>query len=143
MRRRTLVLPIAAILLASACGSDTTEPADPPSPTVAATSTSPTPDPEPEPEPTSAPPPPAPAPATVSIAEFDFAPDPIEVAVGGSITWTNEDSTAHTASVAGGGPDTGAIRGGESATLSFDQPGTFDYVCQFHPGSMTGTIVVR
>ena len=79
----------------------------------------------------------------MTIADFDYAPDPVEVAVGGTVTWTNQDSTAHTATVDGGGPNTGPIKGGAAATLTFDTPGTFTYVCQFHPGSMTGTVVVR
>lgn len=81
--------------------------------------------------------------AAVTIAGFAFGPDPIEVSAGTTITWTNEDSTSHTASVLDGGPSTGSIAGGESATLTFDEAGTFDYQCDFHPGSMTGTIVVQ
>ncbi len=58
------------------------------------------------------------------------------------MTWANEDSTAHTATVSGG-PETGAIGGGASGSITFDAAGTYDYVCQFHPGSMSGTVVVR
>ncbi len=50
--------------------------------------------------------------------------------------------TAHTATV-DGGPNTSTISGGSSASLTFATPGTYDYVCQFHPGSMTGTVIVR
>lgn len=43
----------------------------------------------------------------VTIAGFAFEPGTIEVAVGTTVRWTNDD------------------------------------VCAFHPGSMTGTVVVR
>lgn len=107
-----------------------------PSPTTPRDTSAPAapPDPQPTPE--------APGQVTVTIADFAYAPDPIQVAVGGSVTWTNEDTTAHTATVSGGGPNTGAISRGASATLVFDRAGTYTYVCQFHPGSMTGTVTV-
>jgi plastocyanin len=76
----------------------------------------------------------------VDIPDFNFAPDTIEVAVGGEVTWTNSHSQAHTASSAGTF-DTGSIQPGESATVTFDTAGTFAYICSFHP-FMTGTVTV-
>ena len=37
--------------------------------------------------------------------------------------------------------DTGSIAAGASATVTFDEPGTFTYICSFHP-FMTGTVTV-
>ena len=152
MRTRTLILPVLALALA-ACGSDTADDgAAMPSPTTATASSAPEPD---APAETSAPETATPTEptgattdtpagaATVTIADFAFDPATIEVAVGDSITWTNDDSTAHTATVEGGGPDTGSLAGGASGTLTFDEPGTYTYRCAFHPGSMQGEVVVQ
>ena len=80
---------------------------------------------------------------SVEIKNFSFNPPEITVPVGGSVTWTNGDSTPHTAT----GLDrdvlqSGAIKPGESFTQTFDKAGTFDYFCEFHP-NMKGTIVVK
>jgi plastocyanin len=79
----------------------------------------------------------------VEIKDFAFNPAEITVPAGGSITWTNNDSTPHTAT----GLDrdalqSGAIAPGESFTQSFDTAGTFEYFCEFHP-NMKGSIVVE
>jgi plastocyanin len=78
--------------------------------------------------------------ATVGIADFAFAPAPVDVAVGGSVTWTNNDKQQHTATSAGNF-DAGAIQPGSSTTVTFDKAGSFTYICSFHP-FMTGTVVV-
>ena len=49
--------------------------------------------------------------------------------------------TAHTATAEEGAFDTGNIDPGASATVTFDAPGTYTYVCTDH-SSMTGVIVV-
>jgi plastocyanin len=54
--------------------------------------------------------------------------------------WTNDDSQPHTAT-ASGRFDAGSIAPGASATVAFPTPGTFTYICAFHP-FMTGTVTV-
>jgi plastocyanin len=76
----------------------------------------------------------------VTIAGFAFNPGTIKVHVGDTVTWTNNDSTNHTAT--GSGFDTGTISGGSSASVTFDTAGTFAYHCSIH-SSMTGTVVVE
>jgi plastocyanin len=78
----------------------------------------------------------------VEIKNFAFDPPEITVPVGGGVTWTNNDSTPHTAT----GLDrdalqSGAIAPGESFTQTFDTAGTVEYFCEFHP-NMKGTITV-
>ena len=77
---------------------------------------------------------------TVDIKDFKFVDADIKVAVGGTVTWTNSDSQQHTATAAGMF-DTGAIKPGESKTVTFDAAGAIAYACSFHP-FMTGTVTV-
>jgi plastocyanin len=80
---------------------------------------------------------------TVAIKDFAYAPADLTVAKGTTVEFPNEDSTPHTAtSKASGAFDTGTIKPGKSAELTFDEPGTFAYYCQFHP-FMKGTITVE
>ena len=79
----------------------------------------------------------------VEIKDFSFNPPEITVPAGGSVTWTNGDSTPHTAT----GLDrealqSGAIAPGETFTQTFATAGTFEYFCEFHP-NMKGSIVVE
>ena len=78
---------------------------------------------------------------TVSIEGFEFSPSSTTVQVGDSVTWSNADATAHTATAGDGSFDTESIGPGESSTITFDTAGTFAYVCSIHP-AMTGTVVV-
>ena len=78
--------------------------------------------------------------ATVEIADFAFGPAEVTIAVGGTVTWSNTDNQAHTAT-SSGNFDTGAIDAGTSASVTFDEAGTFTYICSFHP-FMTATVTV-
>jgi plastocyanin len=76
----------------------------------------------------------------VGIANFKFSAPSINVAVGGSVVWTNNDTQQHTAT-SSGNFDAGAIQPGSSSTVQFPTAGSFKYICSFHP-FMTGTVVV-
>ena len=62
-------------------------------------------------------------------------PDPVEVTVGDTITWTNEDGVPHTATQkpSGSGFQSGTIASGSTFSFTFDTAGTFEYFCEFHP----------
>lgn len=77
----------------------------------------------------------------VEIKNFAFGPGSLSVTAGTTVTWTNNDTVAHTVTATGGGFDSGTISPGETFTFTFADAGSFDYVCSFHP-NMTGTIVV-
>jgi plastocyanin len=77
---------------------------------------------------------------TVSIAGFAFSPGTVTVTEGDTVTWTNDDSTAHTAT--GDGFDTERLDPGQSATITFSTAGTFAYGCAIH-SQMRGTVVVE
>jgi plastocyanin len=80
--------------------------------------------------------------ADVRIEDYAFVPGNLEVAVGATVTWTNEDAAAHDATARGGGWETERLSRGESDTLTFSAAGEYDYYCTIHPG-MKARLVVR
>jgi plastocyanin len=79
----------------------------------------------------------------VVLENFAFTPPSLTVAAGTTVTFTNKDLTSHTATADDGTSfDTGLIGQNESATVTFDTPGTYTYHCTPHP-NMKGTIVVE
>ena len=71
-----------------------------------------------------------------------FSPNPVTVAVGGTVTWANNDSITHTATSDTGVWNSGGIGAGQSFSQTFSTAGTFPYHCTIHPG-MVGTITVQ
>jgi plastocyanin len=78
----------------------------------------------------------------VVIREFLYQPNPVEVESGTTVIWTNEDPTPHTVTATEGAFDSEFMARGDTFSLTFDIPGTFDYFCAFHP-RMRATIIVR
>jgi plastocyanin len=78
---------------------------------------------------------------SIAISNYAFAPKALTVKAGTHVTWTNHDSTAHTATADGGAFDTGTIAPKASHTIDFTRPGTFTYHCAFH-AFMTATVTV-
>ena len=79
--------------------------------------------------------------AEVKVSGFAFTPAATTVSVGQTVSWTNDDAAPHAISVKGG-TATAQFAPGERVSLTFDKPGTYDYVCSVHP-YMTGRIVVQ
>lgn len=77
----------------------------------------------------------------ITIADFKFQDQIIEIPVGTTVTWTNDDVMSHTTTSDDGTWDSGKLAQGESFSFTFDTAGTFDYICTLHP-SMTGQVVV-
>jgi len=80
--------------------------------------------------------------AKINISGFAFDPATITIKVGGTVTWTNQDSVAHT--VAADDSSWTSSNLGEGGTFShtFDTAGTFTYRCSIHP-TMKGTVIVQ
>ena len=84
----------------------------------------------------------------VSIKDFEYGPPEIKVKLGTKVTWTNDDSTVHTATsrATGSGGSavfgTDTIREGKRGAVTLTKPGEFDYYCQFHP-TMSGKLTVE
>jgi len=122
---------VLVLVLLGACGSSSPSPG-------------PTPMPTPTPTPT-----PTPAPNTVTIPQGAsgrgsnaYAPNPLTVAVGTTVTWTNTDTIAHTATSNSGVFDSGSISPGGGFSFRFQNAGSFNYRCTFHPG-MVGVVQVQ
>ena len=80
---------------------------------------------------------------TVDIANFKYEPAELTVPAGSTVTFTNQDSAAHTATSDDSGVfDTGTLGQGDSAPVTLNKPGTYTYFCEFH-AFMHGTITVK
>ena len=79
--------------------------------------------------------------APVAIRNFAFGPATLSVARGTTVTWTNQDSSVHTATAVGGTFDSRNLPQGRSFSHTFDTAGTFAYRCDIHQ-YMTATITV-
>jgi alcohol dehydrogenase (cytochrome c) len=78
----------------------------------------------------------------VKIDDYTFGPMRITVSAGAKVTFTNNGSQPHNAtSSEAGGWDTGLLTKGQSASVTFNSPGTYTYNCTPHP-SMIGQIIV-
>ena len=78
---------------------------------------------------------------TVQIKGFAFKPGTLTVSRGTRVTFANASNVAHTATK-GGSFDTTRIAPGKSATVRFNQRGTFAYHCKIH-SFMKGKVVVQ
>ena len=78
----------------------------------------------------------------VTIANFAFGPASLPVAAGSTVTWTNNDSAAHTVTADDGSFDSSNIAAGATFSQTFDTAGTFAYHCNIHP-NMKATIEVQ
>jgi plastocyanin len=72
----------------------------------------------------------------------DYSPDTVNVPVGGTVCWTNNDTTSHTVTSDSPGIfDSGTIGGGGIFRHTFSADATIPYHCDIHP-NMTGTVRV-
>jgi plastocyanin len=78
---------------------------------------------------------------SVSIVDFDFDPVTINIAVGDTVTWTNNGTFAHT-STRTGEWDSGLLSTGNTFQVTFNSAGSFQYFCSQHPLTMIGTVNV-
>jgi plastocyanin len=81
-------------------------------------------------------------PVPVNISQLAFGPASVNVPVGGTVTWTNNDSVDHTVTSMGKGPlGSATLHTGGTYSYTFTTPGTYMYYCAIHP-DMMGTVVV-
>jgi plastocyanin len=90
-------------------------------------------------------------PGSSSLTDTAYQPNPIQVSVGTTVTWTNNDSQPHTVtSGQNGQPDnkfnsspnfTPLLAPGHTFSFTFTQAGDYPYYCMLHP-NMVGTVSV-
>ena len=86
-----------------------------------------------------------------SLTDTAYSPNPIQVSVGTTVTWTNNDSQPHTVtSGSNGQPDnkfnsspnfTPLLNPGQTFSFTFTEEGEYPYFCLLHP-NMVGTVSV-
>jgi plastocyanin len=93
--------------------------------------------------------------STITPGTKAFSPNPINVKVGDTVTWTNKDTVEHTVTSGTGASDTNkgkefdsGLAGptaltatGKTFSHKFAAAGTFPYFCQLHP-AMMGKVIV-
>ena len=78
----------------------------------------------------------------IKIDDYTYAPLRITVTAGTTVKFSNNGAQPHNATSSdGGGFDTGLLAKGETATVTFNRPGSYTYICTPHP-SMIGQIIV-
>jgi plastocyanin len=75
-----------------------------------------------------------------TIKGFSFQPEVLKVKVGAKVTWTNDDTVAHTVTADTNSFASGNLQPGGSFSFTFTRPGTYVYHCSIHP-SMHGSVV--
>lgn len=77
-----------------------------------------------------------------------YQPNPVNVKVAGTVTWSNEDTVVHTVTSGSGFTDPNMGRDFDSGLLGkgfshiFFKPGEYAYFCQIHP-TMVGKVIVK
>jgi plastocyanin len=77
---------------------------------------------------------------TVSIPGMSFSPGTITIKAGITVTWKNNDYTAHTVTADDSSFDSGNLDPGQSFSHTFSSAGTINYHCKYH--TMTGKVIV-
>ena len=71
-----------------------------------------------------------------------YNPNRIEINVGDTVTWINNDSSPHTVTSSNDSAfDSDVLMRGETFSFTFDKEGEYPYFCTLHP-SMVGTVIV-
>ena len=79
--------------------------------------------------------------AVTMVKSYRFDPGVVKVKAGDTVTWTNADNFTHTVRV--DGQEDHKVDKGESFSLTFDEPGTYHYVCTLHSHDMEGEVIVE
>ncbi|MCH8206725.1 MAG: cupredoxin domain-containing protein [Chloroflexi bacterium] len=81
-------------------------------------------------------------PAALAKANIeDYNHESLTVAVGTTVTWTNQGADFHTTTSDDDLWDSDVLESGQTFSFTFSQPGAFSYFCAIHP-DMTATITV-
>jgi plastocyanin len=78
----------------------------------------------------------------IVIDQMRFNPPTLTVKRGDRVEWVNKDLFAHTATSTAKAFDSGSIAPNASWSFVAGRPGSYPYLCTFHP-TMRGTLNVR
>jgi plastocyanin len=78
----------------------------------------------------------------VIMTNRSYDPQTVTIAVGGTVTWINQDAPQHDVVADNGEFQSQLFDKGQSFSFTFTAAGTYPYHCSIHPG-MTGTVVVQ
>jgi plastocyanin len=81
-------------------------------------------------------------PVAVTIENFAYSPASLTVPVGTTVTWTNNEATAHTVTSKTGLFDSEIMNKGDTFSYTFSDRGVFEYYCTIHP-TMNGIVTVE
>ena len=72
-----------------------------------------------------------------------YSPSTLTVVIGvnNTVQWVNNDTAPHTVTATDHSFDSGNLNPGDTWTYTFTKPGTYTYVCTYHPW-MKGTVIV-
>lgn len=131
---RTLVLTLAAAFaLSGAAAAQTYGPSPEPSPAATAAPSAPA---------SSAAPSTTAVRPVVHIKDFAYVPATITVKAGQSVLFVQDDQTPHTVTASDKSYDSGNLDQRATWAHAFAKPGTYTYICAYHP-NMKGTVVVK
>ncbi len=85
-------------------------------------------------------------PGSSTLTDTAYQPNPVQVSVGSTVTWTNDDAQPHTATSGQNATPDGTFDSGIMAPQAtfehtFTEAGEFPYFCLLHP-NMVGTVSV-
>jgi plastocyanin len=78
--------------------------------------------------------------ANISISNLAFNPNNLTIKKGTTVTWVNDDQVPH--AISGNAFSSESLNTGQSFSFTFNNTGTFSYICSIHP-SMVGKIIVQ
>lgn len=75
----------------------------------------------------------------ISIVGYAYSPSQVIISKGDTVIWTNQDSVRH--DINGDGIESSLLSKGETFSMTFNQAGTYNYICTPHP-YMKGSVIV-
>jgi len=80
---------------------------------------------------------------TLTAKDFSFEPGTLSAAAGDTIEFANEGESPHNLQAEEAGLDEDVDPGDTvSVDLADAEPGTYDFICKFHPDDMKGTLEI-
>ena len=77
----------------------------------------------------------------VAVRRSLYEPTPLEIEVGTTVTWVNEDARPHTTTATEGAFDSGYMALDDRFSYTFDTPGEYSIFCVYHP-RMRAVVIV-